>query len=89
MWSPAVSPVAPRARSRREDEGIDGGAAGAEEAVMHVVPEERLSSSDGREDWQRRRAGRRSIVRYMRVYGALVGTRGPFTGGRAGRGPLT
>jgi hypothetical protein len=25
-----------------EDEGIDGGAAGAEEAAMHVVPEDRL-----------------------------------------------
>ncbi|UUU20155.1 DUF5709 domain-containing protein [Streptomyces sp. DSM 40750] len=33
-----------------EDEGIDGGAAGAEEAAMHVVPEERLPSPDGRED---------------------------------------
>lgn len=25
-----------------EDEGIDGGAAGAEEAAMHVVPDDRL-----------------------------------------------
>lgn len=33
-----------------EDEGIDGGAAGAEEAAMHVVPEERLPSPDERED---------------------------------------
>lgn len=33
-----------------EDEGIDGGAAGAEEAAMHVVPDERLPSPDERED---------------------------------------
>ncbi|UUU35888.1 DUF5709 domain-containing protein [Streptomyces sp. CA-210063] len=33
-----------------EDEGIDGGAAGAEEAAMHVVPEERLPSPGERED---------------------------------------
>ncbi|MDX3637942.1 DUF5709 domain-containing protein [Streptomyces sp. MB09-02B] len=29
-----------------EDEGIDGGAAGAEEAAMHIVPDERLSPAD-------------------------------------------
>jgi hypothetical protein len=33
-----------------EDEGIDGGAAGAEEAAMHVVPDDRLPSPDDRED---------------------------------------
>ncbi|MFE7835472.1 DUF5709 domain-containing protein [Streptomyces sp. NPDC057474] len=33
-----------------EDEGIDGGAAGAEEAAMHVVPDDRLPSPDERED---------------------------------------
>ena len=33
-----------------EDQGIDGGAAGAEEAAMHVVPEERLPSPDEPED---------------------------------------
>ncbi|WP_327731031.1 DUF5709 domain-containing protein [Streptomyces sp. NBC_00487] len=32
-----------------EDEGIDGGAAGAEEAAMHVVPDDRLPSPDERE----------------------------------------
>ncbi|MFF7387893.1 DUF5709 domain-containing protein [Streptomyces scabiei] len=29
-----------------EDEGIDGGAAGAEEAAMHVVPDDALSPTD-------------------------------------------
>ncbi|MGW0838941.1 DUF5709 domain-containing protein [Streptomyces sp. NPDC002787] len=33
-----------------EDEGIDGGAAGAEEAAMHVVPEDRLPWPAERED---------------------------------------
>lgn len=33
-----------------EDEGIDGGAAGAEEAAMHIVPEERLAPPDEREN---------------------------------------
>ncbi|WP_371582274.1 DUF5709 domain-containing protein [Streptomyces sp. NBC_01314] len=33
-----------------EDEGIDGGAAGAEEAAMHVVPDDRLPRPDERED---------------------------------------
>ncbi|WP_338899718.1 DUF5709 domain-containing protein [Streptomyces sp. TG1A-60] len=31
-----------------EDEGIDGGAAGAEEAAMHVVPDDRLPPSGER-----------------------------------------
>ncbi|MDX2604337.1 DUF5709 domain-containing protein [Streptomyces caniscabiei] len=33
-----------------EDEGIDGGAAGAEEAAMHVVPDDRLSPAAPPED---------------------------------------
>ncbi|MFF6783123.1 DUF5709 domain-containing protein [Streptomyces sp. NPDC012510] len=33
-----------------EDEGIAGGAAGAEEAAMHIVPEGRMTSRDDRED---------------------------------------
>ncbi|EPH45683.1 DUF5709 domain-containing protein [Streptomyces aurantiacus] len=33
-----------------EDKGIDGGAAGAEEAAMHVVPDEQLPADPGRGD---------------------------------------
>ncbi|QYX81948.1 DUF5709 domain-containing protein [Streptomyces akebiae] len=33
-----------------EDEGIDGGAAGAEEAAMHVVPDDRLPLADPPQD---------------------------------------
>lgn len=33
-----------------DDQGIDGGAAGAEEAAVHVVPEEQLPPEDEREE---------------------------------------